>query len=56
MTTSDKIRLIKPGDIPDLKTVIEANDLFTPDMLDEIIAGYFQNENNNEFWFTYEDK
>ena len=55
MATSDKIRPIEPEDISALKTVIDANDLFPPDMLDEMTADYFQNENNNEFWFTYED-
>lgn len=55
MSISNKIRAIAKEDLPDLKTVIEANDLFPPDMLDEMIADYFQNESNNEFWFTCED-
>ena len=55
MTISGRIRPIKPKDIPALKTVIDANDLFPSDMLDEMTADYFQNENNNELWFTYED-
>ena len=56
MTIPDKIRPITSEDIPDLKTVIEANDLFPSDMLDGMIADYFNNESNNEFWFTYEDE
>ena len=57
MVVSDKIRPIKPEDIPALKTVIDANELFPSDMLDEMIAGYFQKRRvHNEFWFTYKDK
>lgn len=56
MVISEKIRAIAREDIPSLKTVIEANDLFPADMLDEMMAGYFKNENDNEFWFTYEDE
>ncbi|MGD1918590.1 MAG: GNAT family N-acetyltransferase [Pleurocapsa sp.] len=55
MTTYNKIRPIKPEDIFALKTVIDANELFPPDMLDDMTADYFQNESNNEFWFTCED-
>ncbi len=55
MAISDKIRPIKPEDIPALKTVIDANELFPSDMLDEMIADYFQNESSSDLWFTYED-
>ncbi|MGL4879516.1 MAG: GNAT family N-acetyltransferase [Waterburya sp.] len=56
MTILNKIRPITYEDIPALKTVIEANDLFPSDMLDDMISGYFNNENGSEFWFTYEDR
>lgn len=56
MMLNNTIRLIKPEDIPALKTVIEDNDLFSSDMLDEMMTDYFAPENNHEFWFTYEDQ
>ncbi|MGL5944352.1 MAG: GNAT family N-acetyltransferase [Waterburya sp.] len=55
MTILNKIRPITYKDIPSLKTVIEANDLFPSDMLDDMISGYLNNESGSEFWFTYED-
>lgn len=55
MPTKTSIRAVTPNDIPDLKIVIEANDLFPSDMLDEMISGYFTNESGGELWFTYED-
>lgn len=55
MKTDTNIRAVTPNDLPDLKVVIEANDLFPSDMLDEMISGYFNNESESEFWFTYED-
>jgi ribosomal protein S18 acetylase RimI-like enzyme len=55
MKIDTNIRAITPNDLPDLKVVIEANDLFPSDMLDEMISGYFNNESESEFWFTCED-
>lgn len=55
MTILNKIRPITYEDIPALKTVIEANGLFSSDMLDDMISGYLNNESENEFWLTYED-
>lgn len=55
MQTETKIRAVTPNDLPDLKAVIEANDLFPSDMLDDMISDYFNNESESEFWFTYED-
>ena len=55
MAVSDAIRPILPQDIPALKTVIEANGLFPPDMLDGMISGYFSSASIGEFWFTYKD-
>jgi hypothetical protein len=45
MKTNTNIRAVKRNDIPDLKTVIEANRLFPSDMLDEMISGYFNDRN-----------
>lgn len=55
MKTDANIRAVTPNDLPDLKTVIEANKLFPSDLLDDMILDYFHNENDSEFWFTYED-
>jgi len=50
------IRPVVPEDLPDLKVVIKANDLFPEDMLDDLTLDYFQGKNKSELWFTYEDK
>ena len=49
------IRPITPDDLPALKVIIDANDLFPSNMLDEMILDYFSNEDSNEYWFTYDD-
>lgn len=49
------IRPIKPEDLPALKTVIDANQLFPSAMLDEMISEYFSNEDSNDLWLTYDD-
>ena len=49
------IRPVKPDDLPALKTVIDANELFPSDMLDEMISDYFSNEDSKDYWFTYDD-
>ncbi len=56
MQKETNIRPVRQNDLPALKTVIKANDLFPPDMLDEMIAGYFHKEDINEFWLTYENE
>lgn len=48
------IRPIKYEDLPALKEVIEANELFPSDMLDEMTSDYFSNENSSDYWFTYD--
>jgi ribosomal protein S18 acetylase RimI-like enzyme len=48
------IRLVKRSDLPALKAVIDSNDLFPSDMLDEMISDYFNEQNGNNLWFTYE--
>jgi ribosomal protein S18 acetylase RimI-like enzyme len=55
METDTNIRAVTPDDLPALKIVIEANDLFPPDMLDDMISGYFNSESSSDYWFTYED-
>ena len=56
MQKDKNIRPVIQNDRPAHKTVIDANDLFPSDMLDEMIAGYFHKEDINEFWFTYENE
>lgn len=49
------IRPVISQDLPALKVVIDANDLFPSDMLDEMIADYLTNEDSNDYWVTYDD-
>lgn len=49
------VRSITPDDLPALKTVIDANELFPSAMLDEMIFDYFNNKNSQDYWFTYDD-
>ena len=51
----DCIRPVTSEDLPALKVVIDANDLFPSDMLDEMISNYLSNEDSNDYWFTYDD-
>lgn len=60
MPTNSNIRAVQPNDIFSLKKVIDANDLFPSDMLDEMLSDYFDDTNTNQeqssdLWFTYED-
>lgn len=56
MPIDTPIRPVKPDDISYLKAVIEANDLFPPQMLDEMISGYFNDDNSKDFWLTYAEE
>ncbi|MEM8720012.1 MAG: GNAT family N-acetyltransferase [Cyanobacteria bacterium P01_G01_bin.39] len=49
------IRAVKFNDLPALKAVIDANQLFPSDMLEEMISDYFHNQDSNDYWFTYDD-
>jgi ribosomal protein S18 acetylase RimI-like enzyme len=49
------IRPIVPEDLPALKVIVDANELFPSDMLDEMISNYFDDEDSNDYWFTYDD-
>lgn len=55
MQTNPGIRSVKLGDLPALKAVIDANQLFPSNMLDEMTSDYFNNENSNDYWFTYDN-
>ena len=54
MPTDTNIRPIELKDLPALKLVIEANDLFPSDLLNDMMSDYFNNKNSNDLWFTYE--
>lgn len=56
MQLNENIRPVTPEDLPFLKAVIDANDLFPSDMLDDTISDYFNNQNSKDFWLTYEDR
>ena len=46
------IRPVQPADLPALKTVIGATDMFPPAMLDDMIAPFWDPENTADFWLT----
>ena len=55
MVVNSNIRPIALNDIPDLKTVIEANSLFPSNMLDDMVNDYFNHQNTKDLWFTYQE-
>ncbi len=55
MQPNSCIRPITPEDLPALKAVIDRNELFPSDMLDEMISDYFNNKDSRDYWFTYDD-
>ena len=54
-TNIKNIRAIELTDLPALKTVIDANQLFPSTMLDEMTSDYFNHKNSDDYWFTYDD-
>ncbi|MEP2102643.1 MAG: N-acetyltransferase [Parasphingorhabdus sp.] len=52
--THNPIRPIVHEDIPALKRIIDATDMFPSEMLDDMIAGFFTDEGSNEIWLTYD--
>ena len=56
--TIDKnnIRPIIGQDLPALRRVIDANDLFPSAMLDEMISDYFDRQDSRDIWFTYAEE
>ena len=49
------IRPIVPEDLPALKAIVDANELFPSDMLDEMTSDYFNNKDSKDYWFTYDN-
>jgi ribosomal protein S18 acetylase RimI-like enzyme len=52
---SEKIRAITASDIEGLKKVVDSSGLFPADYLDEMVAGYFNDADTQDIWFTYSD-
>ncbi len=48
------IRNIAKRDIPHLKNVIDSTGLFPSELLDDMIADYFNNSNSSDIWLTLE--
>lgn len=46
------IRKVLPGDLKALKKVLDSILLFPADMLEEMIADYFDNPSSSDIWFT----
>ena len=49
------IRAIEAEDIPFLKSVIDATELFPSEMLDEMIGGYLEGGSSTESWITVDN-
>lgn len=47
-----EFRPVTADDLPDLKAIITATDLFPAEMLDEMIAGYLNGEEPESRWLT----
>lgn len=46
------IRKVKPEDVNALKVVLDSSELFPSDMLDDMIADYFNNVLSEDIWLT----
>ena len=49
------IRPITLDDVPALKVIIDANDLFPADMLDDMVANYFSRVASDVIWLTIDE-
>lgn len=49
------IRAVTPDDLAALKRVIDAVGLFPSEMLDAMIAPFFEGEPGGEFWLVFDD-
>lgn len=49
------VRAITVSDLPALKAIIGSNDLFPPDMLDDMTAGFLGQEQTEDRWLALDD-
>jgi hypothetical protein len=49
------IRSVRADDLPDLKAVIEASQLFPSAMLDDMTAAFLAGDAAGERWLTFDD-
>jgi ribosomal protein S18 acetylase RimI-like enzyme len=49
------IRAVAPGDVPALKSVIDATGLFPSEMLDGMLAGSFEGAGGEDLWLTIDE-
>ena len=47
-----EIRQVHKKDLQDLKEVLDSSELFPSEMLDDMISGFFQNEDSTDIWLT----
>lgn len=50
----NNIRSVEARDIPELRTVIDSNDLFPSHLLNDMMSDYLQNPSSNDIWLTVE--
>ncbi len=56
MTSNTSIRPVTHTDLPALKGIIDASELFPSDMLDAMIAGYLDKEPDSGLWLLAESE
>ncbi|WKN41168.1 GNAT family N-acetyltransferase [Tunicatimonas pelagia] len=50
------IRNISPADVPGLKAVIDSSELFPSELLDDMIADYFNTPSSEDIWLTKDEE
>ena len=53
--SNSKIRNTKPQDLPAIKSIIDAAELFPSEYLDDMFSGESDPQSGEEFWLTFED-
>lgn len=48
----NEIRMVNKSDLPELKKVLDSIELFPSEMLDDMIAEYFNYPETKDIWFT----